>query len=87
MKNNIDTLLNDMREKGETERKIGDVKVIRYNPTPKEQLENMGKAIETKKKIEHKSDPKGSFVGLMEAIKSWEDIANHYKNKLNEGKK
>ena len=56
---NLNQILNEMDKKGIKRKKVGNITIERYNPTPREQLENWGKAFRTKKRIEGEREIEG----------------------------
>lgn len=84
----VDTIYSEMKKKGVNEANVGGVRFIRYNPSPLEQLNNIGKAIETKKRLEkerrEEMEKKANPEDRKKALEKWAEIEKMYQNPMEE---
>lgn len=84
----INRIIKDMDKKGETEREVGGVKIIRHRPSDIESINNIGRAIRSKERLEKEREIEGKKkanpVQWGNAMEKWEKIEKRHKDPVKE---
>ena len=79
--NYLNQILNEMDKRGTKEVKVGDITIERYNPTPKESIENIGKAIRVRERLEkERREKKVNPNEWKRVVEKWGKFEQEYLN-------
>jgi len=77
--NYLNQTLNEMDKKGIKRKKVGNITIERYNPTPKESIENIGKAIRARERLEkERREKKVNSNEWKRVVEKWSKFEQEY---------